>query len=116
MKKDELKRLIHEIGIPVNEGITSQENVGKYPRIIYWPYIEQDHTASGEEYYNQVTYQVSLFARTPQCEEFKKLRKTLREAGVRPVFYHEYIENDPVFERTWHTYCAIEVTEELDDA
>ncbi len=115
MKKSELSELLHEVGVPVNEGITSEGNLNKYPRIIYWPYIEQDGTASGEEYYNQATYQVSLFSRTPQCEEYKKMRKLLRERGLHPVFYHEYVEKDPVFARTWHTYFALDVTEELED-
>ena len=115
MRKSELSKLLHKIGIPVNEGISSQENMNSYPRIIYWPYIEQDGTASGEEYYNEATYQISLFARTPQCEEYKKLRGLLRKEGIHPVFYHEYVENDPVFSRTWHTYCAVEVTEELEE-
>ena len=115
MKKEELKEILHSLGIPVNEGISSKENANKYPRIVYWPYIEQDGTASGEEYYNQVTYQISLFSRTPQHQKYRELRQKLREAGVRPVYYHEYVENDPVFAKTWHTYCAIEVTEEFSD-
>ena len=66
MTKAELSKLLHELKIPVNEGITAQEKIGEYPRIVFWPYIEQDITASGEEYYNKVTYQISFFARTPQ--------------------------------------------------
>lgn len=115
MTKQELSSLLHGLDIPVNEGITSQENLNIYPRIVFWPYTERDGTASGTEYYNQATYQVSLFARTPQCEKYRELRKKLREAGVRPVYYHEYVENDPVFAKSWHTYCAIEVTEEITD-
>ena len=115
MTKSELSKLLHSIGIPVNEGITSQENTNQYPRIVYWPYIEKDETASGEEYYNQVTYQVSLFARVPQCPEYRELREKLRRIGLHPVSYHDYVENDPVFARTWHTYFALEVTEELSD-
>lgn len=115
MTKTELSELLHGLGIPVNEGITGQENVGKYPRIVYWPYIEQDGTASGDEYYNQVTYQISIFSRTPQHEKYKELRQHLRKKGIHPVFYHEYVEKDPVFARTWHTYFNLEVTEEYDD-
>lgn len=115
MTKAELSKLLHRLDIPVNEGITGQENIGKYPRIVYWPYIEQDGTASGDEYYNRVTYQISIFSRTPQHEKYKELRKCLREKGIHPIFYHEYVEKDPVFARTWHTYFNLEVTEELDD-
>lgn len=115
MTKKELKELLHSLDIPVNEGISSQENMNSYPRIVYWAYIEQDGTASGEEYYNQVTYQISLFSRTPQHPKYLEFRQKMRRAGIRPVFYHEYIENDPVFSKTWHTYCGIEVTEEFSD-
>ena len=114
MTKAELSKLLHELKIPVNEGITAQEKIGEYPRIVFWPYIEQDITASGEEYYNNVTYQISFFARTPQNEKYLELREKFREKGIRPVFYHEYVEKDPVFARTWHTYFNLEVTEELD--
>ena len=115
MTKKELSDILHALNIPVNEGITSEKNMNAYRRIVFWPYIEQDETASGAEYYNRVTYQVSLFARTPQCEKYRELRKRLREVEVRPVYYHEYVENDPVFAKTWHTYCAVEVTEEATD-
>lgn len=113
MTKSELSKLLHDLRIPVNEGISSEENSNQYPRVIYWAYMEQDDTASGEEYCNRVTYQVSLFARTPQSEKYWELRKALRKIGVHPVFRHEYVENDPIFAKTWHTYFAIEVTEDL---
>lgn len=115
MTKAELSELLHQVSEYVNEGIASDTNMNKFPRIIFWPYIEQDGVASGQEYYNDATYQVSIFSRTPQCPEYKKLRKLLREKGFHPVFYHEYIEKDPIFSKTWHTYFAVEVTEELTD-
>lgn len=115
MTKSDLSSLLHQVGVPVNEGVTSQDHINEYPRIVYWPYIEQDKTASGDEYYNQVTYQISLFAREPQCEAYQRLRALLREQKVYPVFYHEYVESDPYYARTWHTYCAVEVTEEIED-
>lgn len=114
MTKAELSTLLHELEIPANEGITDQGNIGEYPRIVFWPYIEQDGMASGGGYYNNVTYQISLFARTPQHEKYLELREKLRDKGIHPVFYHEYVEKDPVFARTWHTYFKLEVTEELD--
>ena len=39
MKKQELSDLLHSLQIPVNEGIASQENTNKYPRVVYWDYI-----------------------------------------------------------------------------
>ena len=55
MKKSELSELLHALNIPVNEGISSKENMNQYPRVIYWPYIEQDDMASGEGYCNRAT-------------------------------------------------------------
>ena len=113
MTKRELSELLHGLGIPVNEGITSQENQNKFPMVIYWPYIEQDIEASGKEYQSEATYQISFYARTPQHEKYRELRQKLRDRGLRPVFYHEYVEKDPVFMKTWHTYFALEVIEDV---
>ena len=114
MKKEELSKLLHSLNIPVNEGITSMENQNQYPHIVYWPYIEEDVRASGDVYQNQVTYQISLFSRIPQSDKYKELRKKLREKGIQPQFFHEFIENDPVYSRTWHTYFSVDVLEEVD--
>ena len=113
MRKEELSSILHELNIPVNEGKVADRNVGNYPLIVYWPYIEQDLNASDEGYENIVTYQVSMFSKEPQHPKYKELREKLRERGIRPVFNHEYVENDPVFSKTWHTYFAIEVTEDI---
>lgn len=113
MKKEELSSILHELNIPVNEGKVADKNVGKYPLVVFWPYIEQDINASGEGYENLVTYQVSLFTREPQHLKYKELRLKLRELGIRPVFNHEYVENDPIFSKTWHTFFSIEVTEDI---
>lgn len=115
MTKEELSKLLRSLGIPVNEGITSKKNEGEYPRIVFWVLTENDVMASGEAYKNLVTYQVSLFAKTPQHNKYKELRKKLRERDQHPTFYHEYVENDPVFSKTWHTYFSIDVLEELEN-
>lgn len=114
MKKSEVSKLLHSLEIPVNEGITSKENMNKSPRIVYWVYIEQDKMASGNEYTNLQTIQISFFAMTPGHEKMKELRRILREKGLHPVFYHEYIENDPVFSKTWHTYFSLEVDDDTE--
>lgn len=115
MTKKELSEILHSTGIPVNEGISSDVNTNKYPRIVYWPYYEQDEIASGEGYQNIVTYQISFYARTPQHEKYKELRKKLRELGLHPAFQHEYVEKDEVFAKTWHTYFALDVVEEINE-
>ena len=54
MTKQELDELLHSIvnehgeRVAVNEGVTSIDNEGSYPRIVYWDYILQDRTASGK--------------------------------------------------------------------
>lgn len=115
MTKSELSDLLHEICDAVDEGIASQENNNKYSRIVYWPYVEKDEMSSGKGYINMVTYQISLFDRKPQGDTYKKLRECLRERGIHPTFYHEYIEKDPIFEKAWHTYFSIDVQEEIDE-
>ncbi len=113
MSKEELSELLHSLEIAVNEGITSDTNMNRYPRIVYWPFVEHDEMASGEGYENIVTYQISFYARTPQHEKYKELRNILRDAGIHPIFYHEYVEEDPMFARTWHTYFSIDVKEDV---
>ena len=115
MTKGELSELLHELDCAVDEGIASDENQSKYPRIVYWPYIEKDIVASGDGYVNLVTYQVSIYDRVPQSKVYKKLRNKLRKKGILPEFYHEYVEEDPIFKKTWHTYFAIEVLEDIEN-
>lgn len=115
MTKTELSDLLHSLEIPADEGISREENNGKYPRIVYWPFYEKDELASGRGYINRVTYQISLFDRIPQGKKYKELRKLLRKKGLHPEFNHEYIEKDPLFEKTWHTYLSIDVEEEVEE-
>ena len=60
MTKQELSSLLKSLGVPVNEGITSDKNTNEYPRIVFWPYLEEDEMASGNEYQNVVTRSRSL--------------------------------------------------------
>lgn len=115
MTKEDLSELLKSLKCAINEGITSDENRNKYPRIVYWPYVERDVVASGKGYANLVTYQISLFDRVPQSPIYKKLRKLLRKRGISPEFYHEYIEEDPIFNKAWHTYFSTDVLEEIED-
>lgn len=115
MTKEELSLLFKELKCAVNEGITSDANKEKYPRIVYWPYVERDVVASGKGYANLGTYQISLFDKVPQSPIYKKLRKLLRKKGFSPEFYHEYIEEDPLFKKAWHTYFSLDVFEEIED-
>lgn len=113
MTKQEFSELLHSLDATVNEGV-SNEDKSKETRIVYWIIAEEDINASGEGYENVQTYQVSLFNPRPRCNVFLELRKKLREKGIRPQFNHEYVENDPVFSKNWHTYFSMDVIE--DDA
>lgn len=113
MTKKELSEILHSIDIPVNEGITSEENGNVFPRIVYWPYMEEYEMASGGGYNNVVTYQISFYSKIPQHNKYKELREKLKECELHPIIYHEYVENDPVFSKCWHTYFALEVTEDV---
>ncbi len=108
MTKRELSEMLHEIGIPVNEGVTSDQNMNAYPRIIYWDYVWEDICASGERYDTKATYQVSFYAKKPKCRELVELRDIMRSKGLHPTIYHEYVKEDKIF----HSYFALEVIEE----
>ena len=113
MKKSELSELLHSLDATVNEGVSNNDK-SKDTRIVYWCIVEEDINASGEGYENLQTYQVSIFNPKPRCAAYLELRKKLRDRGIRPQFNHEYVENDPVFSKNWHTYFSMDVIE--DDA
>lgn len=118
MIKQELDELLRSLtnqdgkAIPVNEGVTSINNTGVYPRVVYWDYIIQDRVASGREYDALVTYQISHFSRYPRDYTLNLLRSRLRQAGLFPQIFVEYIEEDRVF----HSYFSLEVVEEIEEA
>lgn len=105
MTKTEMTEILHKSCKTVNEGITSSKNKDVYPRIVYWDYAWEDVVASGEEYSELETYQISFYSRTPRHENLIDLRKNLREVGCHPTIYHEYVEEDKV----WHSYFSLEV-------
>jgi len=107
MTKTELSELLHSVGIPVNEGITSDKNINVYPRIVYWAYIWEDYMASGDEYEVKSTYQISFYSKEPAPDKLKELRQAMRDVGEHPIIYHEYIDTDKI----WHSYFALEVME-----
>lgn len=105
MKKEELIDLLQSLNIAMNEGVSSQKNINVYPRIVFWDYLWEDTMASGEEYAEIETYQISFFAETPRHEKLLELREELRKRGLHPVISHEFVEKDRIF----HSFMAIEV-------
>lgn len=109
MKKSEMVKVLTDLGIPVNEGESSVSNYNKYPRIAFWEYIWEDKLASGENYEEIDTYQVSFFSKTPRHEKLLELRNKLRNLGYHPTIYHEYVEENGKDRKYYHSYFRLEV-------
>lgn len=105
MTKTELSELLHDCDVAVNEWESSDENKKKSERIVYWPYIEEDVMASGDDYEERHTYQISIFSHGPNPLCFSKLKQALRNEGLHPRFYREYNREEGIY----HIYCALEV-------
>lgn len=111
MTKQELNELLHGIGCPVNEGVSSLKNEKTFPRIDWWEIAWEDEMASGEDYSEKVTHQISFYATRPRDPKLLELRNILREHGEHPVVSHEYNVED----RIWHSYFAVETYGECAD-
>lgn len=109
MNKEELIQILEETGIPFNEALSSEENKNQFPRIVFWEYIWEDVSASDQSIETVVTYQISLYNRSPRHQSVLDLKNALNNANERPTFYHEFIEDKKEF----HTYLSIEVLEEF---
>ena len=109
MTKEELQELLDDLEIQVNEGIQNDENTNVYPRIVYWEFIWDSMTASGEEYDTKVSYQLSMFYQKPRESKLLELKQKLNEKGLFPIINHEYVED----KREFHSYMAIEVLENV---
>ena len=108
MTKQELSKLLHNIGCPVNEGVSSIKNEKEFPRIDYWETVWDDVVASGEEYERKVTWQVSFYAKKPRHEKLLALRDAINALGIHVQIMHEFNVED----RIWHSFFAIETDEE----
>ena len=62
MTKQELSEMLHDTGCPVNEGISDLDNGKKFPRIDYWEIAWDDVMASGDNYEDKITWQVSFYS------------------------------------------------------
>ena len=109
MRQKELSELLHSTGCPVNEGVSSLKNEKTFPRIDYWEYAWEDVMASGEDYGEKITWQISFYAKRPRDPKLLELRERLRELGYHPLISHEYNMED----RIWHSYFGIETDESL---
>lgn len=108
MTQKELSKILHSVGCPVNEGVSNLQNEKSYPRIDYWEIAWEDVMASGDEYAEQITWQVSFYSKTPRNEKLYLLREKLRENGLHPMIMHEFNSEDKI----WHSYFSVETINE----
>lgn len=114
MNKSEFIELLQSLEIPVNEGESSVTNSTKYPRIVFWDYIWEDKVASDDDYLSVETYQVSFFAKEPRHSKLIELRNLLRDHGIHPTIYHEYVEESGKDRKYYHSYFSIELVADTD--
>lgn len=104
MTKEQLSNLLHDTGCPVNEGVSGLKNEKQFPRIDYWEIAWEDVMASGSDYSEKVTWQISFYAKIPRHPALISLRETLRAMGLHPMIAHEFNTED----RIWHSYFSLE--------
>lgn len=109
LTKSELSEILHACCNVVNEGENALLTQNHYPGIVYWEYVWTPISASGGCYQTTVTYQVSIIARKPRSSVLLKLRTMLAKRGIMSTWYHEYDQERKVF----HSYCSIDVLEEI---
>lgn len=80
MTQEELSEILHDIGCPVNEGVSSLKNEKVFPRIDYWEILWEDTMASGDDYENEITWQISFYARKPR--DPKLIRNWIACTGI----------------------------------
>ena len=112
MTKAELSDLLHGLNIPGGEGEHFLDSSGEYPKVAYWEYFWHDNMASGDDYEEIVTYQVSFVSRRPRDSKLILLKSRLNAVGLHPDINIEYVkaENGP---GEFHAYMAIDVTEAI---
>ena len=117
MTKTELSDLLHRLDIPVGEGEHFLLSKGQYPKVAYWEYIWEDDMASGDDYEEIVTYQISFASTRRRDPSLVKLKRLLNdEFCLHPTIYHEYVRSDsgsngPGY---FHSYFNLQVLEALD--
>ena len=109
MTKKELETLILNVGMPFNEGISSEDNKEQFPRLVFWEFLWDPQSASDIDYNTVVTYQLSVYTRTPRDPYLIALKDALAKKGLRPTIQHEFIED----ERYFHSFMAVDIVENL---
>ena len=113
INKSDLSDLLHQLNIPVGEGEQFLDSKDTMPKVAYWEYLWSDDMASGYDYAEVVTYQISFVSVRPRDPKLLRLKKLLNEQGLHPDIYHEYVkaERSPAY---YHSYFSIDVEEDID--
>ena len=109
MKKTDFIELLKELKIPLNEGQSSVNNSTQYPRIVFWDIAWDDKLASDSVYITVETLQVSFFSKTSRHDKLIELRNRMREVGLHPTIYHEYVEEKNKDRNYYHSYFEVEL-------
>ena len=111
--KSDLSELLHGVfDEAVGEGEHFLDSFETYPKCAYWEYLWRDDMASGDDYEELVTYQVSVVSRRTRDPKLKILKSRLNAIGLHPDINHEYVkaQEGP---GEYHSYFAVEVVEAL---
>lgn len=108
MTKEQLSKLLHDTGCPVNEGVSSIKNEKQFPRIDYWESLWSGVKGSGEDYSTISTWQIDFYARVPRHPKLLWLRDKLNEMDLYPAIMHEFNIED----RIWHSAFTLEIDED----
>ena len=110
--KKELSTILHTLQIPVGEGEHFLEAKDAMPKLAYWEYVWDDEMASGDDYEEIVTYQVSFVATKPRHRKLLELKALLNSYGLHPTIYHEYVAAGDA-PGHYHSYFSVDVAEGL---
>ena len=110
--KAELSELLHSLNIPVGEGEQFLLEKGNYPKVTYWEILWTDVMASGDDYEEIVTYQVSFASQSPRDKKLRELKRLLNERGLHPTISHEPV-TEPTGAKYRHSYFSIDVVEAI---
>lgn len=109
MTKPELINLLTFQNTPLSEGAPEDSTIEASVRIHFWEYMWEPLVASGKEYNTKVTYQVSVIAEFPRCQQILELKHRMEAIDLHPVIQIEY----DIEERRWHSFFPVEVLENV---
>ena len=112
MTKRELSQILHETGAAVGEGEQFLIDSDAFPKAAYFEILWDDNMASGDDYEEYVTYQISFASKRPRDPALVDLKRRLNDAGFHPQISHEYVNGDkgPAY---YHSYFSVTVEERL---